>query len=104
MDLTLYSCVMTLASVFQTIFIAVFVKYEIKKIPEYKVALIEHNLESTPIYDILIGEKCEDYSKTSNILGYYFGYVEGFIFILKILIIYVILIMMIVSILELLNI
>ena len=35
-------------------------------------------MESTPIFDILSGNKCEDYN-TSNILGYYYGYDKGYI-------------------------
>ena len=62
----------------QTILTIIYLTYTYKNIPNYKVGIIEHNLESTPIYDILSGQQCEDYSKTSNILGYYFGYDEGF--------------------------
>ena len=74
----IYIIIMFLVSIFQTLFFGVGVEYKYKNIPDYKVGIIEHNLESTPIYDILSGEQCEDYSKTSNILGYYFGYDKGF--------------------------
>ena len=57
-----------------------FMNYKYKKIPDYKIGIIEHNIESTPIYDILSGKQCEDNKKTSNILGYYFGYESGFEF------------------------
>ena len=73
-----YMMFMFIVLLIMTIWIAAGFKYKYKTIPAYKVGLIEHNLESTPIYDILIGEQCEDYNKTSNILGYYFGYDEGF--------------------------
>ena len=72
-----YGAVMVLVAFFQTIFFCL-LGYKNKNIPDYKVGIIEHNLESTPIYDILSGNQCEDYNKTSNILGYYFGYDEGF--------------------------
>ena len=32
--------------------------YESKTIPDYKIQIIQHNLESTPIMDILSGEDC----------------------------------------------
>ena len=62
----------------QTILTIIYLTYTYKNIPDYEVGIIEHNLESTPIYDILSGKQSEDYNKTSNILGYYFGYDEGF--------------------------
>ena len=73
-----YTTFMFSVLLIMTIWIPIGFNYKYKTIPAYKVGLIEHNLESTPIYDILIGEQCEDYNKTSNILGYYFGYDEGF--------------------------
>ena len=73
-----YILIMGMVSIFLTLIISLGVDYKYKNIPDYKVGIIEHNLESTPIYDILIGQQCEDYTKTSNILGYYFGYEEGF--------------------------
>ena len=53
-------------------------KKKYNDIPNYKLGIIEHNIESTPIYDILTDDICEDRNKTSNVLGYYFGYEEGF--------------------------
>ena len=73
-----YTVFMFSVLLIMTIWIPIGFNYKYKTIPAYKVGLIEHNLESTPIYDILIGDQCEDYNKTSNILGYYFGYDEGF--------------------------
>ena len=74
-----YTVFMFSVLLIMTIWIPIGFNYKYKTIPAYKVGLIEHNLESTPIYDILIGDQCEDYNKTSNILGYYFGYDEGFV-------------------------
>ena len=51
--------------------------YESKTIPDYKIQIIQHNLESTPIMDILSGEDCEN-RDTGNILGYYYGFEAGF--------------------------
>ena len=51
--------------------------YESKSIPDYKIQIIQHNLESTPIMDILSGEECEN-GNTGNILGYYYGFEAGF--------------------------
>ena len=73
-----YTFFMFIVLLIMTIWIAAGFKYKYKTIPSYKVGLIEHNLKSTPIYDILIGDQCKDYNKTNNILGYYFGYDEGF--------------------------
>ena len=54
--LLIYIIIMFLVSIFQTLFFGVEVKYKYTNIPDYKVGIIEHNLESTPIYDILSGE------------------------------------------------
>ena len=51
--------------------------YESKSIPGYILNVIQHNLESTPIIDIISGEQCE-IDDTSNILGYYYGFDSGF--------------------------
>ena len=72
-----YPIILSMYLIIQGILIVFLVTYTYENIPDYKLGIIEHNLESTPIYDILSGEQCEDYSKTSNILGYYFGYDEG---------------------------
>ena len=40
----------------QTILTIIYLTYTYKNIPNYKVGIIEHNLESTPIYDILSGK------------------------------------------------
>ena len=53
--------------------------YEPNLIPSNKLNVIRHNLESTPIIDIISGEKCES-DETSNILGYYYGFDSGFIY------------------------
>ena len=60
-----------------------FISYNIKRyehieIPSYKIETIQHNLESTPIFDILSDDKCEN-NNTSNILGYFYGFDSGFI-------------------------
>ena len=46
-------------------------------IPSYLINTIKYNLESTPIMDILSDDECSN-SHTSNVLGYYYGYDEGF--------------------------
>ena len=51
--------------------------YESKSIPDYKIQIIQHNLESTPIMDILSGEDCQK-GDAGNILGYYYGFEAGF--------------------------
>ena len=51
--------------------------YKSKPIPVYKLNVIQHNLESTPIIDIISGEQCKS-DDTSNILGYYYGFDSGF--------------------------
>ena len=53
--------------------------YESNPIPHYKLNVIQHNLESTPIIDIISGEQCEN-GDISNILGYYYGFDSGFIY------------------------
>ncbi len=51
--------------------------YEKQTIPDYIANTIKYNLESTPIMDILSDNECLN-GDTSNILGYYYGYNEGF--------------------------
>ena len=53
--------------------------YKHKEIPSYVVETFKRNLESTPIFDILIDEQC-DYNNNSNILGYFYGFGSGFIY------------------------
>ena len=45
---------------------------ETNSIPNIKIQIIKHNLESTPIIDILRRENCENVD-TSNNLGYYYS-------------------------------
>ena len=52
--------------------------YNHKQISDYKIETIQHNLESTPIFDILSEDKCEN-NNTGNILGYFYGFDSGFI-------------------------
>ena len=51
--------------------------FKSKPIPNYKIQIIQHNIESTPIMDILSGEDCEN-RDVGNILGYYYGFEAGF--------------------------
>ena len=60
----------TLISIFSTY-------YNGSYIPDYKIKLIEHNLDSTPIMNILSDNQCLN-SDTSNVLGYYIGFDGGF--------------------------
>lgn len=53
--------------------------YKHEEIPSYVVETFKRNLESTPIFDILIDEQC-DYNNNSNILGYFYGFGSGFIY------------------------
>ena len=67
-------------SFFGMIFISIHIdRYERKKIPSYIIETIQHNLESTPIFDILSDDKCEN-SNTSTILGYFYGFDSGFLY------------------------
>ena len=50
---------------------------ESESIPSFKIELMKHNLESTPIMDILSDDQCL-ISDTSNVLGYYYGFDSGF--------------------------
>ena len=52
--------------------------YDISEnIPDFKIKLMKHNLESTPIMDILSDDQCLN-SDTGNVLGYYYGFDAGF--------------------------
>ena len=53
--------------------------YKARTIPDFLINIIQHNLESTPIMDILFDEQCND-DNTSNILGYYYGFESGFVY------------------------
>ena len=53
------------------------VYYKIVKIPENFIHVVKHNLESTPIMDILMDNNCSN-KQISNILGYYYGFAAGF--------------------------
>ena len=50
---------------------------ESENIPSYIIKMMKYNLESTPIMDILSEDQCLN-SVTSNVLGYYYGFDEGF--------------------------
>ena len=65
-------------SFFGTIILSIFVQYKNEYYPDYKIEIIQHNLESTPIYDILSDYECGD-DNSSNILGYYYGYDYGYL-------------------------
>ncbi len=67
-------------SVYVTIFITLILSYKnYQEIPFYKIATLKHNLESSPIFDILSDEKCEN-NDISNILGYFYGFDYGYIY------------------------
>ena len=53
--------------------------YKSVTIPDNLINIIQHNLESTPIMDILFDNQCEN-NNTSNLLGYYYGFDSGFIY------------------------
>ena len=62
------------------IFISFFLSYyEHQEIPFYKIAILKHNLEASPIFDILSDEKCES-NDISNILGYFYGIDSGYVY------------------------
>ena len=66
-------------SFFGMIFISIYIeRYERKEIPSFKIETIQHNLESTPIFDILSDEECEN-NNTSTILGYFYGFDSGYV-------------------------
>ena len=52
--------IMFLFSLAGTIILSIFVEYENENYPDYKMEVIQHNLESTPIYDILSDYECGD--------------------------------------------
>ena len=69
----IYAFIALLYSLIASFFINSILSYdETKSIPNTKLQIIKHNLESTPIIDILSGDDCEDID-TSNLLGYYYG-------------------------------
>ena len=49
-----------------TFILPFFIEYKTEYYPDYKMEIIQHNLESTPIFDILSGYECEN-GNTSNI-------------------------------------
>ena len=53
--------------------------YKSVTIPDNLINILQHNLDSTPIIDILFDNQCEN-DNTSNILGYYYGFDSGFIY------------------------
>ena len=69
----IYASITFLYSFIVSFFICASLVYDdTNSIPNNKLQIIQHNLESTPIIDILSGEDCENID-TSNILGYYYG-------------------------------
>ena len=62
-----------------TLISVLFYYYEEQTIPNYIANTIKYNIESTPIMDILSDNECLN-TDTSNVLGYYYGYDEGFIY------------------------
>lgn len=67
-------------SVYETIFITIGLSYnKYQEKPFYKIATLKHNLESSPIFNILSDEKCEN-KDISNILGYFYGFDFGYVY------------------------
>ena len=74
----LFFAIMYAFSIFGTLILSLYVQYKNEYYPDYKMEIIQHNLESTPIYDILSDYECGD-DNSSNILGYYYGYDYGYL-------------------------
>ena len=66
-------------SIFGILIISLILPYKkYSEIPFYKIATLKHNLESSPLFDILSDEKCEN-NEISNILGYFYGFDYGYV-------------------------